>query len=67
MNEVKRYECSICKTIYSDMKTAVNCERKHKTGLKLVSADYDWFKDFPTYVELQASDGTKMRYKAMIF
>ena len=64
MNEVKRYECSICKTIYSDMKTAVKCERTHKPGLKLVSAKYDWFKSFPTYVELQASDGTKMTYRA---
>lgn len=64
MREVKRYECGICKTIYSDMKTAVKCERKHKTGLKLVDAKYDWFKSFPAYVELQAPDGTKMKYKA---
>ena len=49
------------------MNKAVKCEQKHKTGLKLVSAKYDWFKSFPTYVELRASDGTKMRYKAMIF
>lgn len=64
MNEVNKYECSICKTIYSDMKTAVKCERKHKMGLKLVSAEYDWFKSFPSSVELQAPDGTKMKYKA---
>lgn len=71
MNEVKIYECSICKTIYSDMNKAIKCEREHKTGLKLVDAKYEsiYFRDisFPIYVELQAPDGTKMIYKANIF
>lgn len=71
MNEVKRYECSICKTIYSDKNKAIKCEREHKTGLKLVDAKYEsiYFRDisFPIYVELQAPDGTKMIYKANIF
>nr|DAJ20303.1 MAG TPA: Kruppel-like factor 3 finger, kruppel-like, DNA BINDING [Siphoviridae sp. ctuK76] len=71
MNEVKRYECSICKSIYSDVNKAIKCEREHKTGLKLVDAKYEsiYFRDisFPIYVELQAPDGTKMIYKANIF
>jgi hypothetical protein len=68
MNEVKRYECSICKTIYSDMNKAIKCEQKHKTGLKLVDAKYEsiYPRDisFPIHIELQAPDGTKMKYKA---
>lgn len=71
MNEVKRYECSICKTIYSDMNKAIKCEREHKTGLKPVDAKYESIYprgiSFPIYVELQAPDGTKMIYKADIF
>ena len=71
MNEVKRYECSVCKSIYSDVNKAIKCEREHKTGLKLVDAKYEsiYFRDisFPIYVELQAPDGTKMIYKANIF
>lgn len=67
MNEVKRYECSICKTIYSDMNKAVKCEQTHKTGLKLVDAAYESVfirgLSFPQFVKLQAPDGKSMYYK----
>lgn len=67
MNEVKRYECSICKSIYSDMNKAAKCEREHKTGLKLVDTQYESVfirgLDFPQFVKLQAPDGKSMYYK----
>lgn len=70
MREVKRYECSICREAYIDMKSAVNCEQSHKTGLKLVDAKYESLylrrNRFPVYVTLQAPDGMKMKYKAMM-
>nr|DAD71034.1 MAG TPA: Kruppel-like factor 3 finger, kruppel-like, DNA BINDING [Siphoviridae sp. ct5d86]DAO25326.1 MAG TPA: Kruppel-like factor 3 finger, kruppel-like, DNA BINDING [Caudoviricetes sp.] len=70
MNEVKRYECSICKSIYSDMNKAAKCEREHKTGLKLVDTEYESVfirgLNFPRFVKLQAPDGKSMYYKADI-
>jgi hypothetical protein len=67
MNEVKRYECSICKSIYSDMNKAAKCEREHKTGLKLVDTQYESVfirgLNFPQFVKLQAPDGKSMYYK----
>jgi len=67
MNEVKRYECSICKSIYSDINKAAKCEREHKTGLKLVDTQYESVfirgLKFPQFVKLQAPDGKSMYYK----
>lgn len=67
MNEVKRYECSICKSIYSDMNKAAKCEREHKTGLKLVDTQYESVfirgLNFPQFVKLQSPDGKSMYYK----
>jgi hypothetical protein len=52
------------------MKSAVKCEQSHKTGLKLVDAKYESIylrrNRFPIYVTLQAPDGMKMQYKAMM-
>ena len=71
MNEVTRYECGICHEVYSDKASAIKCEQNHKTGLKLVDAEYEptFVRGlmFPNCVKLQAPDGTSMYYKADIW
>lgn len=62
------YTCELCGTNYSDKSMAEQCEKTHKTGLKIVWSKYlprdkSNAKGFPEWVILQAEDGEEVKYR----
>lgn len=61
------YTCELCGTSYSDKSRAEQCEKMHKTGLKIVGAGYLPHeynaKGFPSWILVRSKDGEEVKYR----
>nr|DAY18884.1 MAG TPA: C2H2 type zinc-finger protein [Caudoviricetes sp.] len=61
------YTCELCGTSYSDKGRAEQCEKTHKTGLKIARAGYLPYehnaKGFPNWILVRSKDGEEVKYR----
>lgn len=64
MKEIKLYQCGICHTRYSVKTACENCEKNHKTELKIVDGIFRALKDdmsgYPIRIHVQDSKTEKI-------
>ena len=67
MNEVKLYECEVCRTRYADKTKAEKCERTHKTPKTVKNSKCHPFTvmrdGYPESVEVTFDDNSTRIYK----
>ena len=61
------YTCELCGTSYSDKNKAEECEKTHKTGLKIVKSGYLPYehnaKGFPSWILVMSKAGEEAKYR----
>lgn len=62
MKEIVQYKCEHCGTIYTDKDKALQCEKGHKSAIKIVSVHY-LHTSYPDKILVEFDDGTTKEYR----
>ena len=67
MKEIKLYQCSVCGTNYNIENECVECEKSHKTELKIRSAQHSPYKNnrkgWPVRIFVEDESGKIAEYR----
>lgn len=67
MRKIELYQCGVCNTQYADERACRECEKNHKTKLKIFGAQHVAYKNnrkgWPVRIFVQDTDGSTAEYK----
>ena len=72
MKTVEKYECEICRAIYSDKEICLECEKSHSKPVSVTAMEYtprssmEHYNDgFPIKVKVTFENGVAIGYRRM--
>lgn len=67
VKEIKHYICDICHTEYNSKAQCLECEKSHKTPIKIMREHYISIGQnkagYPSKIDVEFEDGTILTYK----